>query len=184
MRAYAKLNLALDITGTDGEGYHLLVVPGTYAIGLPAAHQHYPVPVLVKPRAYRSLVGGLPVELVELVGRRPLGADLLPRNGILGPVGERLQESAVQRPLLNFLQSVLDPLVLNFVGKIVLNLHADGLGLDTQVHILGDQSDESPGIVVPDPHGGRQYAVVGDVVGEHPGELLRKRMVGLDLDGA
>lgn len=24
MRAYAKLNLALDITGTDGEGYHLL----------------------------------------------------------------------------------------------------------------------------------------------------------------
>ena len=48
--------------------------------------------------------------------------------------------------------------------QIILDLHPGRLGLHPQIDILGNQRHESARIVVPHPDGGRQDAVVLDIV--------------------
>ena len=72
--------------------------------------------------------------------------------------------------------------VFHTVRQIILDLHARRLRLHAQVHILGDQRNESSGIAVAHPHRRGEDAVVLYVVLEEFPELRGERMVGLQPD--
>ena len=75
-------------------------------------------------------------------------------------------------------------LVFDLVGQVVLDRHADGLGLHAQVDVLGHQGDEPAGVLRPHPQGRGQDPVVLGVVLEQVGEFGGEGVVGFDLDVA
>ena len=151
------------------------------AVGLVAPDEHDAVARGVVACADDGLLGLLPAELEHLVGLRLHLDGALPRHGVVRAIGQVLQDVGGRRHHLHLALGLLDVLVFDLVGQVVLDRHADGLGLHAQVDVFGDQGDEALRMVVAHPHGGGQDAVVGDVVREEAGVLALEGVVRLSV---
>ncbi len=152
----------------------LLIVARTYSVGLLVLYQHDPFPAFVEPRAEGRV--SVPY-LVKLVGFRLQFADCFPVNGCVRAVGQALDclcGNAVK--VLDLPVGVLDLVLLNPVGQVILNLHSGGLGFHPEIDVFSDEGYEPVRVVVAHPDGRRENPVVGNVIVEHSFHAFRKRM--------
>ena len=128
----------------------LLVVAGADAVGLLRPHEHDLVPLVVIAAADG---GTAQVEFVQLVGFGLFLGNFLPVDAVVLPEGKLLDDLRFRVHKHDLALQVVQVLVVHAAGLVILRGHADGLRLQAQVDVLGDQGDEPAGVLLPHPQG-------------------------------